>query len=157
MRSETLHAILPLAIVAGLALSLFAALETIYPSIQGYCSFSVFVSCAKVDQSAHTTTLGVQDYLWGIAGFVVLLALDVQVYRKGRGRWLDALTLLSAAGLALSAYLAWVELGVIGGFCLVCFGAYLSNAITLGIALWLRRPSSGSGRSASSSPAPADH
>ncbi|MCI4352010.1 MAG: vitamin K epoxide reductase family protein [Thermoplasmata archaeon] len=156
MRSETLHAILPLSIVAGLAFSLFAAVESLDPALQGICSVSPFFSCHKVDQSAYTTTLGIQDYLWGIAGFVVLFALDVQVYRQGRGRWLDALTLVSAAGLAFAAYLAWLELGVIGAFCLVCLGAYLSNAVTFLAAFWLRRPSSGSGRSATGRPAAAD-
>ncbi|MCI4347305.1 MAG: vitamin K epoxide reductase family protein [Thermoplasmata archaeon] len=152
MRSETLHAILPLAIVAGLAFSLFAMAESVLPGLQGFCSVSPFFSCSKVDQSSHTTTLGIQDYLWGIAGFVVLFALDVQVYRQGRGRWLDALTLVSAAGLAFSVYLAWLELGVIGAFCLVCFGAYASNAVTFLAAFWLRRPSSGTGRSATGRP-----
>lgn len=156
MRSETLHAILPLAIVAGLAFSLFAAAESLDPALQGICSVNPFLSCRAVDQSGHTTTLGIQDYLWGIAGFVVLFALDVQVYRHGRGRWLDALTLVSAAGLAFSVYLAWLELGVIGAFCLVCFGAYVSNAGTFLAAFWLRRPSSGSGRSALGRPAPTD-
>jgi uncharacterized membrane protein len=148
MRSETLHAILPLAIVAGLAFSLFAAAESLDPALQGICSISPFLSCHKVDVSGHTTTLWVQDYLWGIAGFVLLFILDVQVYRLGRGPWLNALTLVSAAGFVLSLYLASLELFVIGAFCLVCFASYLSNAVVLVTALLLRRPSSGSGLSA---------
>lgn len=148
MRSETLHALLPLAIVAGLGFSLFAAAETLDPALQGICSVSPFLSCAKVDQSGHTLTLGVQDYLWGIGGFVLLFILDVQVYRLGRGRWLDALMLVAAAGLVLSVYLASIELFVIHAFCLVCFASYLANGVTLLLAWLLRRPSSGSGRSA---------
>jgi uncharacterized membrane protein len=148
MRSETLHAILPLAIVAGLAFSLFAAAETLDPALRASCSVSPFLSCGKVDTSGRTVTLGVPDYLWGIGGFVLLFILDVQVYRLGRGRWLDALTLVSAAGLGLSLYLAAIELLLIHAFCLVCFASYVANAIVLGTALWLRRPSTGSGRSA---------
>lgn len=148
MRSETVHALLPLVIVAGLGLSLFAAAETLDPALQGICSVSPFLSCTKVDQSGHTLTLGVQDYLWGIGGFVLLFVLDVQVYRLGRGRWLDALTLVSAAGLVLSIYLASIELIVIHAFCLVCFASYVANGLTLLLAGVLRRPSSGSGRSA---------
>jgi uncharacterized membrane protein len=153
MRSETLHAILPLAILAGLAFSLFAAAETVDPALRGICTVSPFLSCSKVDQSAYTTTLGIPDYLWGIGGFVLLFALDVQVYRLGRGRWLDALTVVSAAGVAFSIYLGWIELGIIRAFCLVCFGSYAANVGVLATALWLRRPSSGSGRSAGASPA----
>jgi uncharacterized membrane protein len=148
MRSETLHAILPLAIVAGLAFSVFAAAESLDPALQGVCSVNPFLSCHKVDISNYTTTLGIPDYDLGIAGFVVLFALDLPVYRLGRGRWLDALTIVSAIGVAFSGYLAYLELVKIGALCLVCFGAYLSNVVTLGTAVWLRRPSSGSGRSA---------
>jgi uncharacterized membrane protein len=152
MRSETLHAILPLAIVAGLAFSLFAAAESVDPALRGICSVSAFISCTKVDQSAYTKTLGIPDFAIGIAGFVVLFALDVQVYRLGRGRWLDALTGLSALGLVLSGYWGYLELGKIDALCIICFGAYLSNLATLAIALLLRRPSSGSGRSARPAP-----
>ncbi|HLY77221.1 MAG TPA: vitamin K epoxide reductase family protein [Thermoplasmata archaeon] len=148
MRSETLHAALPLAILAGLALSLFAAAETLDPALRAACSVSPFFSCAKVDQSAYTTTFGIPDYLIGIGGFVIMFALDIQVYRVGRGRWLDLLTLFSVLGLALSVYFAWVELAVIGAFCLVCFSSYLCNGAVLVLALQLRRRSSGSGRSA---------
>lgn len=148
MRSETLHAILPLAIVAGLAFSIFALAESVDPALQRICSVSPFLSCHAVDVSGHTTTLDIQDYWWGIGGFLVLFVLDVQVYRLGRGRWLDALTLVSAAGFALSIYLASLELFVIHAFCLVCFASYLSNAAVLVTALLLRRPSSGSGLSA---------
>jgi uncharacterized membrane protein len=148
MRSETLHAILPLAIVAGLAFSLFAMAESLDKALQGLCSVSLFLSCHAVDVSGHTTTLGIQDYLWGIGGFILLFILDVQVYRLGRGRWLDALTLVSAAGFVFSLYLASIELFVIHAFCLVCFASYLSNAGVLVTAVLLRRPSSGSGRSA---------
>jgi uncharacterized membrane protein len=156
MRSETLHAILPLAIVAGLAFSVFAAVESLDPALQGVCSINPFVSCHKVDVSNYTTTLGIPDYDLGIAGFVVLFALDIQVYRLGRGRWLDALTVVSAIGLGFSVYWGYIELVKIGALCLVCFGAYLSNVATLATAVWLRRPSSGSGRSANPAPATED-
>lgn len=155
MRSETLHAILPLAIVAGLAFSLFAAAESLDKALQGICSVSPFISCAKVDASRYTTTLGIPDYDWGIGGFLLLFVLDVQVYRLGRGRWLDALVLVSAAGFVFSLYLASLELFVIDAFCLVCFASYVSNAGVLVTALLLRRPSSGTGQSARPA-APAD-
>ncbi|MFZ0829977.1 MAG: vitamin K epoxide reductase family protein [Thermoplasmata archaeon] len=148
MRSETLHAILPLAIVAGLALSLFAAAESLDPALQGVCSVNAFFSCHKVDASAYTTTLGIPDYLWGVGGFAALFVLDVQVYRLGRGRWLDALTVLSGIGVLLSVYFGYLELVKIDALCLVCFGSYLANVATFLTAALLRRPASGSGRSA---------
>jgi len=152
MRSETLHAILPLVIVAGLAFSLFAAAETLDPALRGFCSVSPFFSCAKVDTSSHTSTLGIPDYLWGIGGFALMFGLDVQVYRLGRGRWLDALTALSGLGVLLSIYFASIELFLINAFCLVCFASYLCNVGTFVTALLLRRPASGSGLSARPTP-----
>jgi uncharacterized membrane protein len=156
MRSETLHAILPLAIVAGLAFSLFAAAESADPALQGICSVNSFISCHKVDVSNYTTTFGIPDYALGIAGFVLLFALDIPVYRLGRGRWLDALTVVSGLGFAFSLYLGYLELVKIGALCLVCFGAYLCNAGTFATAVLLRRPSSGTGRSARPAPSADD-
>lgn len=147
MRSETLHAILPLVLVAGLAFSIYAAAETVDPALQGSCSVNSYISCHKVDVSGHTTTLGIPDYALGIAGYVLMFALDVQVYRQGRGRWLDALTLVSGLGVVLSVYFASIELFVIQGFCLICFSAYVCNVGAFVVALALRRPSSGTGRS----------
>ena len=152
MRSETLHAILPLAIVAGLALSIFAAVESVDPALQGICSVNSFISCHKVDASNFTTTFGIPDYLIGIGGFVVMFALDVQVYRVGRGRWLDALTLFSALGLVFSVYFGYLELVKIGALCLVCFSSYFANVAVFVTAALLRRPSSGTGRSAGMAP-----
>jgi uncharacterized membrane protein len=156
MRSETLHAILPLTIVAGLAFSLFSAAESIFPWLQGACSVNSYVSCQKVDASAFTTTFGIQDYLIGIGGFALLFVLDIQVYRLGRGRWLDALAVVSLVGLLFSVYFGYIELVKIGALCIVCFGSYLSNVGTFVTAILLRRPSSGTGRSAGGAPSSDD-
>jgi len=139
MRAETAHAVILLAIVAGLGFALFSAYETLNPAAQQACSVSPFFSCAAVDQSGLTTTLGVQDYWWGIAGFALLLALDIPLYRTWKRSWLLALTTASLAGAVFSVYLAYVELGLIGALCPVCLGAYLSNAVVLGFALVLVR------------------
>ncbi len=139
MRSETLHALIPVALVAGLALSVLAAYEAADPAARGFCVISPFFSCARVDTSGFTSTLGIPDWVWGVAGFVAMLLVDVPVFRHGRGRWLDALTVLSGLGLALSIYLAAVELVQIGAFCLVCAGAYGANGVVLGAVIALRR------------------
>ena len=156
MRSETLHAILPLAIVAGLAFSALSAAESLDPALRGFCSVSPFFSCAKVDQSGLTSTFGIPDYLIGLGGFALMFVLDIQVYRLGRGIWLDVLTFFSGLGFAFSAYFAWVELAQIQAFCLVCFASYVCNGVVLVTALWLRHPSTGSGRSARPTPSTED-
>ncbi|HYK92912.1 MAG TPA: vitamin K epoxide reductase family protein [Thermoplasmata archaeon] len=141
MDARTLHAILPIAIIIGLGFSIFAAYETVYPAAEGACSLSGFVSCSKVDQSAHTTTFGVQDYWFGIAGFVLLLAVDIPLIRTYRTTWLYALLGLSTIGLVVAVYFAYLELVVIDALCIICTGAYLSNVVVFVVALALFRQS----------------
>ncbi len=139
MDARTLHAILPVAIVAGLALSAFAAYETIYPAAESACSVTSFVSCAKVDQSGLTTTFGIQDYWIGIIGFLVLLAVDIPLYRTYKPMWLYTLLGFSTLGVVAAIYLGYVELVLIGALCLICTGAYLANVVVFGVALALVR------------------
>lgn len=139
MDARTLHAVLPVAIVVGLGLSIFAAYESIYPAAEAACNVNGFVSCGKVDQSAHTTTFGIQDYWIGIGGFLALLAVDIPLLRTYKPSLLYTLTGLSALGAAAAVYFGYVELVVIGALCLVCLGTYLANAVVLAAALLLVR------------------
>ncbi|HZY93022.1 MAG TPA: vitamin K epoxide reductase family protein [Thermoplasmata archaeon] len=151
MDARTLHALLPVAIIIGLGLSIFAGYETTHPAAEGACSFNGFVSCAKVDQSAHSSTFGVPDYWAGIAGFLVLLAVDVPLLRTYKPVWLYLVLGLSSLGLIAAVYFAYVELVVIGALCIICTGAYLSNVVVFAAALALyrvtRTESSGGARS----------
>ena len=131
MRAESWHAIILVAAFVGLGLSLYAAYEVTNTAAQASCSVSAFFSCQKVDSSSLTSTLGVPDWAWGVGGFVLLIALDVPLYRTWHRSWLTALLGASVVGLALSAYLAYVELAQIGAFCPVCGSAYLANGVVL--------------------------
>ena len=139
MRAETAHALVLLGLVAGLAFSTYAWYESVNTSAQGLCSINSYVSCGKIDTSGHTTTLGIQDYLWGIGGFVVMLALDIPLYRSWNRRLLEFLTVVSAAGAILSVYFAYLELVVIQGLCIICLGAYFSNLFVLAFLVVLVR------------------
>jgi uncharacterized membrane protein len=129
MDARNLHALLPVAIIAGLALSVYAAYESAYPAAQQSCSLNGFVSCSKVAQSSYSSTLGVPDYWAGIAGFLALFVVDVPLLRTYKPMWLRALLGLAGLGLVGSAYLAYVELAIIHALCLVCTGAYLANLV----------------------------
>lgn len=146
IRAESLHRLVLAGIVAGLALSVFAAWETLDPALQGVCSVNPLLSCSRVDRSGLTTTLGVADWAWGVAGFVVLLGLDLLAFRTWRRAWVGAVVLVAAAGLGFAAYLAYVEVVLIGALCLVCFGTYVADAVALGGAFVLWRRSAGAGR-----------
>lgn len=158
MDARTLHALIPIAILAGLAFSGYAWYESTHPAAQGSCSVNGFVSCSKVDNSAHTTTLGVSDYWFGIGGFLALLVLDVPLLRTYKPEWLYALVGLSTIGVGLAVYLAYIELAVINALCLICTGAYLSNVVVWGLALglvWQRRRSATDDEDGPPSTAPA--
>lgn len=129
MDARNLHALLPVAIIVGLALSVYAAYESVNSAAQSACSVNGFVSCSKVAQSAYSSTLGIPDYWAGIAGFLAMFVIDLPLLRTYKPVWLRALFGLSALGLIGSAYLAYVELAVIHALCLVCTGAYLANLI----------------------------
>ena len=139
MRAESLHAALLIVVIAGLGLSLYAAYESLNPDSQSGCSIQgTPISCAKIDQSHHTTTFGVQDYDIGIAGFAVLLVLDIALYATWRPELLKAFVVVSGLGLAAALYLLYVEVAVIGGLCPVCFSTYVMDgaAFALSLQLW---------------------
>jgi uncharacterized membrane protein len=148
MRAETVHAVLLMGILVGLAFSVFAAYETLNPSIEGVCSVNSYISCQKIDTSGHTSTLGIPDYLWGVGGFLLLLLLDIPLYRTWKRQWLLPVTALSLVGALFSIYFGYIELVVIQGLCLVCLSAYLCNVVVLACAAYLMRLSASERRSA---------
>lgn len=154
MRADTLHALLLMGILVGLAFSAYAGYETTHPSAQGLCQVNSYVSCGKIASSGHTTTLGIEDWLWGVAGFVLLLALDVPLYRTWKRKWLVPVFLLSLVGVLLAAYFAYVELVVIQGLCLVCLGSYFSGVVVFGAAAALLRLGSTKGPRPAATPGP---
>ncbi len=117
----------------GLLVALFAAAEFATPSLRSVCSINAFVSCAAVDRSGHTTTLGIPDYAWGIGGFLALLVLAGLAEQRPRDpRRAYALAGLATAAVALSGYFLYVQLGEVHALCVVC-----ASAETLGAILWV--------------------
>ncbi len=131
MRTRNLRSLIYLAGGIGLVVSFFAAAEFFDASLRAICSVNSFFSCALVDQSSKTTTFGIQDYLWGIGGFVVILAVaGVAEKRPREVVWAYALLLLTTLGVAISLYFLYVELAEIHALCPVCVAAYAFGGIT---------------------------
>jgi uncharacterized membrane protein len=139
IRAETAYSLIIVLLLAGLAFSVYAWYETVNPAAQGVCSINSYVSCGKIDNSGRTTTLGVPDWAIGIAGYVVMVALSFLAYRTYKRQHLLALTAVSGVGLALSGYLAYLELVVIRGICPICLGAYLCNLAAFLLLVYLVR------------------
>jgi uncharacterized membrane protein len=148
MRAETAYALIIVVLMAGLAFSSYAWGETVYPALQSTCTFNSVISCAKIDNSGHTTTFGIPDWAIGIAGYVVMLALAFLAYRTYKRQHLLALTAVSGLGLVLSGYFAYLELVVIQGICPICLGAYLCNLAAFVIMVYLVRLTSDRGEPA---------
>ncbi len=126
MRTRNWRSVVYLGAAFGLVTSLFATAEFFDAALRQICSAGSFFSCSLIDESGKTTTLGVPDYLWGIAGFVAILVVAALAELHSRDlRYTYALVGLTTAGVALSAYFLYVELAEIHGLCPVCLTAYL--------------------------------
>lgn len=132
MRARSLRSIVSLAGGLGLIVSVFAALEFYEASLTQACSVNAFFSCALIANSGKTTTLGVQDWVWGLVGFIAIIVLAALLTQRPKDRRiLYGLLTLTSAGVAFSAYLLYVELVEIHGLCPVCLSAY-----ALGVVAW---------------------
>ncbi len=86
--------------------------------------------CETVQTSEYSSFLGMPVALYGVAGFVSLLALSLVGLQP---RWLERreptilMTVFSGIGVAFSAYLTYLEASVIHAWCQWC----IANAIII--------------------------
>jgi uncharacterized membrane protein len=140
MRTRTYRTLAELGGFLGLLVAIFAALEVYVSGLSNACSFSSIVSCTGVLQSGKTTTLGVQDWVWGLAGFLAIVVLTALAGRRRKdARIVYALLALTTAGVGLAAYLLYVEVGEIHIICPVCVSAYAFGVIAWVGAIGLAR------------------
>ncbi len=131
MKISSLRSGILLAGLLGLLVSIFAAAEFYQASLRSVCSFNSFFSCGVVDQSGLTTTLGVQDYLWGIGGFLlILIVAGIAERRASDPRPTYLLLGVTTLGVVLALYFLYIELALIHALCLVCVAAYIFGGIT---------------------------
>ncbi|MGD0257687.1 MAG: vitamin K epoxide reductase family protein [Thermoplasmata archaeon] len=133
MRTRTSRSLVYLGAVLGIIVSGYAGAEFYDASLAKACTVNSVVSCSKILGSGLTTTFGVQDWIWGMAGFVVILALGALAeLRPGDAGIAYFLLLVTTAGVAFSVYFGYVEIVEIGGVCPVCVTAYL-----MGVVAWV--------------------
>lgn len=150
MKTSALRGVIYLAGMLGLLVAIFAAAEFYEASLRSVCSINQFFSCATVDRSGLTTTFGVQDYVWGVAGFVALLVVAGLAEKRPRDvRPAYLLAVLATGAVGLSGYFIYVQLAEIHALCIVCATAEALGAILWGGSLALaRRTSRGAGQEA---------
>jgi len=103
--------------------------------------------CEVVQASRYAVFLGIPTAAWGAGLYAVVGGLALAGLAPWR--WLGAF-LLSVVGVAFSAYLTYLELGVIGAVCGYCvvsaviaaalFGALLARRSALGVRARICRP-----------------
>jgi uncharacterized membrane protein len=132
VRTSSVRSLVYLAGGLGLLVSLFAAAEFYTASLRSVCSLSQFFSCATVDTSGKTSTLGIPDYAWGIGGFVALLVVAGLAERSPHDvRPAYLLAALATAAVTLSGYFIYVQLAEIHALCVVC-----ASAEAFGVLVW---------------------
>lgn len=130
MRTRTLRTLVYVGGALGLIASGYAAAEVYVAGLSQACSVNGVVSCNVILDSGKTTTLGIPDYAFGVAGFVAILVLGILAEQRRRdSRWTYLLAGLTTAGVALSLYFLYVEVVEIGGICPVCVAAYLFGGL----------------------------
>jgi uncharacterized membrane protein len=81
--------------------------------------------CATVQQSRYAELAGVPVALLGLGGYAAIL---VSLARDGEA-WRTAGAFLAMAGLGFSAWLTWVEIGVLHAVCIWCVGSAICMAV----------------------------
>jgi uncharacterized membrane protein len=133
MQTRTIRSVVYLAAGVGLILSIFSGLELVFSSLTQICSFNGFFSCAAVAHSSYTTFLYLPDWLWGFGGFVVILGAAAFAERYPNDpRWAYALLVVTTLGVAAALYFLYVELALIGAFCVICSSSYV-----MGLVCWV--------------------
>lgn len=140
-RRKLLTAISLLAI-AGIAISSISLYHHYGHAESSFCDFGANFNCDLVNRSTYSVIAGIPVALIGILGYGAVLGLSLW-YRRTEG----ATTILfaaSVAGLALAAYLTYVEKFILAVWCILCLSSlcvivgitFLSGLLTM---KWTRR------------------
>ncbi len=107
--------------LAGLAISGYLTMVH-YAGGDPVCAIAH--GCATVQQSRYAELAGVPVAVLGLAGYVAILAALAVDGEGGR----TAAAFLALAGLGFSAWLTWVEVGVLDAVCIWCVGSAVCMA-----------------------------
>jgi uncharacterized membrane protein len=115
--------------LAGLGI---AAYLTIVHYAGGTPVCAVAHGCAVVQHSDYASLAGVPVAVLGLGGYLALLAA---LARDGEGPR-TAAAFLSLAGLGFSAWLTYVEVGVLHAICIWCVGSAICMALLAAITIY---------------------
>ena len=118
------------AAVALVGLGIASYLTIVHDS-GGAPACAIAHGCETVQRSAYAKVGGVPVALAGLVGYVALL---VTLLRDDEN-WRVATVFLALAGLGFSAWLTWVEVGILHAICIWCVGSALCMFTLAGLSV----------------------
>jgi len=110
-------------------------------AVRGYAPICLAGACERVATSPYARMLGLPVAGWGLALYLIVcaVALAGAVRQQARAALLPALFSLVVFGAAFSAYLVWLQVGVLHAVCAWCAtSAVLWVALLISAAVLLR-------------------
>jgi uncharacterized membrane protein len=108
--------------LAGLGI---AAYLTVVHYSGGTPACAIAHGCATVQESRYATVAGVPVAVAGLAGYVAIL---LTLLRDGE-HWRAATAFVALAGAGFSAWLTWVEVGILHAICIWCVASAVCMAL----------------------------
>lgn len=102
-----------------------------------FCAIDAELDCDAVALSIYSVLLGAPIAAWGAYAYLALGLLAASGVHRARphAHWpVGLVAVASAAGVAASAWLAWISHSRIGAFCLVCAACWATNCVIAGLA-----------------------
>ncbi len=102
-----------------------------------YLSPVPLVNCDPVLTSSFAVFLGIPLAVYGFVYYLLVFSLALASFKINHHRLDLALFVLTGAGLAVSLFLLYLQLFVIGSVCLFCTLSGLTNLALFCLSLWL--------------------
>lgn len=127
--------------VIGLGLSIYSTYTHYDDNVHEICSINEKFDCDIVNKSKYAKFLGVPVAIYGVLGYVVILASVITYLKKeeSRAMILDGLAAVTGIGFLFSLYLTYIEAYVLFSWCIICIGSAISMTIVMLATLILRK------------------
>ena len=115
----------------GVAISSVALRNHYGTDKSAYCDLGEAFNCDIVNRSAYSGFLGFPVALYGILGYMAILALAT-LYRARR-ETPGVMLVLALGGLGFALYLTYIEAYVLGVWCILCLSSLATIFLITGL------------------------
>ncbi|MBN2722698.1 MAG: thioredoxin domain-containing protein [Deltaproteobacteria bacterium] len=132
-------------ILIGLSFSIYLTilhikvfLQTDYAAASSVCSINEGFNCETVAENSYSVFAAVPVSVWGMVGYLFMLAGAVMGnFKKIRRIAIGWSLAFVGIGCLVSATLGYISITKISSICIFCFGTYIINFSLLGILIWM--------------------